>query len=106
MIGKEEDVVQRAGEAQVHHFILAARRHPFHAAPAPPLGAEGVGGHALYICVCAEADQHVLLRDQVFLAEVAAGVMHNRGAAFVTVFLLQLDNVVQNQAANLVRMGQ
>ena len=46
------------------------------------------------------------MRNQVFIAEVAAGVTHDRGAPLVAELLLQFNDVFPDQAANFVRVGQ
>ncbi len=106
LVGEEEDVVQGAGEAQVDDLVLGPGGHALHAPAAPALGPEDLGRRALDVGAGAEADEHVLLVDQILFPEVPVRVGEDLRAPFVAELLLELQDLVPDQGPDLGRVGQ
>ena len=91
--GEDHEIVVGGGEEEVLHPVLLLRAHPGDSPPAATLTAVGVGLNSLDVALVADRDHHVLLGDQILLAEVRLHV-DDLGPACIPVLLRQLAELL------------
>ncbi|MFN8476163.1 MAG: hypothetical protein U0822_28610 [Anaerolineae bacterium] len=102
----KEDAVVGVGGAHVVDHVLFAGDHARDAAPAAPLGAVGVGRDALDVAALGQADDHVLVVDEILIGERLGLVGHDARAPRVAVLLLERLEVVLDEQEDLARVGE
>ena len=90
----------------MQRFVLVALGEAGHAAPAARLLAESGGRHALDVAALRDGDQHLFLRNQVFVAQFLRLGADDGGAPLIAVFVFQGQQVCLDQRQNLGRMRE
>ncbi len=93
------------GGNKVLDTVGLAHCHPSDAATAAPLGAIDAVGDALDVTSIGHRDQHIQLRDEVFVTDLTVGI-DDPCPTRIAVGFLQVCHVVLDQLEDLVRAGK
>ena len=96
----------RVGDQQAPDSVGLAHRHAGDATAAAALDAVGLQRQALDVAAVGQRDHRLLVRDQVFFAEVLDLLLDDLRAPLVAVALLDVLGLFDDQEVDLARVGQ